>query len=87
MSHLQSHYLTNKKHYAKCVDLVRETVGSYEKISQRVFKETGEQVSAGTIRNWCLEQRLPVEYAALFCDFSEGELSLVDFFPWVSSYV
>jgi hypothetical protein len=87
MSHLAQRFKINKKHYTKCTDIVRDVVGSYEKISQRVNSETGEHISAGTIRNWFIEQRIPVEYAALFSEFTEGQVGVTDFFPWIGLYV
>lgn len=87
MAHLGKKFKVDGKHYDSCTDLIRDALGSYEKISHRVSKETGEEVSAGTIRNWFMHRRIPVEYAALFSEFTEGQVGVTDFFPWLPIYV
>lgn len=87
MAQLVDRYKISEKRYDSATKLVRDELGSYEKIAHAIHSETGEDISAGTIRNWFLHRRIPVEYAALFSDLTDGCVSVIDFFPWIEEYV
>ena len=77
----------NEKKYDSAVEAVRECLGSYESIAGQCFAHTGQRVTGNAIRRWFVERRIPVEYAAVFSDLTFGEVTVTDFFPWLTRYV
>jgi hypothetical protein len=87
MEYLKKKFPIDEELYDNGISTIREILGSYEKISRLVSEETGQQISAGTVRNWFISRRIPIEFAALFSELTGDRVEVADFFPWLTMYV
>ena len=86
MDQLRSTFKINKRKYSAAVTKCREELGSFEAIATQCFVHNGKSVSGNAIRRWFNEQSIPVEYAAVLADLTLGQVSVLDFYPWLSDY-
>lgn len=77
----------DEKAYDKAVDKIRQALGSYHFISNALFAQTGVHVSYNTVRNWFVRKDIPIQYAAMFQDLTDGEVKVTDFYPWLRLYL
>ena len=74
----------NDKRYDKATEQLRKLLGSFDNMAAQCYSHTGESLSGNAIRRWFRTRSVPVEYAAVFEDLTFGEVSISDFFPWLS---
>lgn len=60
--------------------------GSYERLAFAVGQASGEPVPGNSMRRWLQERRLPLQYATVVVDVTDGAVHLFDFFPWLRPY-
>ena len=86
MDQLRNTFKINKRKYAWAVTHCRLELGSFEAIAAQCYAHNGKSVSGNAIRRWFNDQSLPVEYAAVMADLTLGQVSVLDFYPWLSEY-
>ena len=87
MDQLRSSFKINERRYDRAIGIIRTELGSLESIAQQCCQETGKSVTGNAIRRWFIERAIPVEYAALMVDLTLGQISILDFYPWLKDYV
>lgn len=70
---------------------VRRVLGSYDRISNLVYAETGQSVSGVSVRRWLNNRNLPVHLATTLIDLAleaeeDAKVCLFDFFPYLREY-
>jgi len=80
-------YPIDAKRYDKAVAVVRKTLGSYERIATDCYNHTGTRITGQAVRCWFLDRKIPIEYAAVFVDLTDGAVEVFDFFPWLEDYL
>jgi hypothetical protein len=73
--------------YDAAIREVRKEIGSYEKISQALFADTGHSVAGVSIRRWIQKRALPLGICCWMIDRMEGKIHILDFFPYLEVYV
>ena len=87
MDQLRKTFKIGKRAYTAATNKCREELGSYEAIAAQCFVHNVKSISGNAIRRWFNEQTIPVEYAAVLADLTFGQVSVLDFYPWLSDYV
>lgn len=75
------------KQYDAAVKLIRGQLGSYENIARQLYTHSGESVSANAVRRWFNNRSIPLEYAAFFEDLTFGDVTILDFYPWLKKRI
>jgi len=77
--------LTKKQErtYDRTINIIREEVGSYQKIATTAFSITGLHISGQTVHVWFIERRIPEKYAVIFCSMVPGKVDFMDLCPWL----
>lgn len=86
MDQLRSSFKINEKRYDRAVEIARAELGSYDSIAAQCYSETGASITGNAVRRWFMERCIPVEYAALLVDLTLGQISVLDFYPWLDKY-
>ena len=74
-----------KRQMRKALNKIHEHFGSYDKIARAIETETGIFISDETIRNWMLEEKLPVNYSATL-SILVPDINFFHLVPWLKSH-
>ena len=86
MDQLRSSFKINEKRYDRAVETIRVELGSYDGIAAQCYSVTGASITGNAVRRWFMERCIPIEYAALLADLTLGQVSVLDFYPWLTNY-
>ena len=86
MNQLRSSFKINEKRYDRSVEVIRTELGSYDGIAAQCYSVTGASITGNAVRRWFMERCIPIEYAALLADLTLGQVSVLDFYPWLVTY-
>ena len=86
MDQLRSSLKINEKRYDRAVDTIRAELGSYDGIAGQCYAETGKSITGNAVRRWFIDRCIPIEYAAVLVDLTLGQVSVLDFYPWLTAY-
>lgn len=86
MDQLRSSLKINEKRYDRAVDVLRMELGSYDGIAAQCYASTGKTITGNAVRRWFMERCIPIEYAAILSDLALGQVSVLDFYPWLDKY-
>ena len=87
MDQLRETLPVNDRKYDEAVEIVRSELGSLNSIAALCFAHTGKSITGGGINRWFVQRAIPIEYAAIFSDLTLGQVSVLDFYPWLSEYI
>ena len=73
--------------YDVALKKVRDSIGSYDKIAQEIYARTGFHPVGASVRRWFVQRSLPVHIACILSELTEGEVQVLDFFPYLEHYV
>ena len=79
-----------RNQYDTTIGVVRQTLGSYNKIATALVVHTGEHTTAQSIHRWGQEGNLPLKWATAMIDLLRIEgvdnITVFDFYPWLLDY-
>lgn len=86
MDQLRETLPINDRKYDQAVETVRAELGSLNAIAAMCYAHTGKSITGAGINRWFNQRAIPIEYAAVFSDLTLGQVSVLDFYPWLSEY-
>jgi hypothetical protein len=72
--------------YDAAVRKIRKKIGSFDKIAQVIFRDTGNSVAGVSVRRWWQGRDMPIRYICTLVDAMEGDIDVLDFFPYLEPY-
>jgi hypothetical protein len=87
MDQLRNTLPINERKYDRAVETVRAELGSLNTIASLCYGHTGKTITGSAINRWFQLRAIPVEYAAVFADLTLGQVSVLDFYPWLEEYI
>mgnify|MGYP003646817185 CR=1 FL=1 len=57
--------------------------GSIGKLAPKLSSHSGEYISHQAMRNWLADRKIPIQWALVMEDYTEGESQFFDLVPWM----
>jgi len=72
------------KAYDKAFDIAIERAGgSLDRLATRLSSYTGTYISHQGFRNWKIGRKIPVHWALVMEDYTDGKANFFDLIPWM----
>jgi hypothetical protein len=78
---------SHQKSYRDICEHLVSVHGSYEKLAQVLYKETGNAFSGNTVRRWFLDQTTPLKVVVALAIISDAEDIVGGMLPVLSPYL
>jgi len=73
--------------YSVATKSLVETFGSYEKIAQEIYKETGEQLAGNTVGRWFRDQNTPTQVVVALAIMTEDNDVIRTMCPFLAPFL